>query len=719
MNCCLRNIPHKTELTLKLFFRIFLSLLFFQQAIASDVIELRPENNQYTASYQFIDILQDTSRRFSIADVSSPDFAERFKPNTEQLPRNIHTKSAYWIRYRVKNSADPSTKWLQEFYDSSIQKIFFYLPDSNGRYTEYVVGNEFSFDKKKLPHKNFVFFLPDFAGKEITYYARIESDHLNFMLSVIRSYERFSYYSLNEYYFLGIFYGLILMMAIYNFFIFFTTRDWTYLWYVLYVVSNALYSMSLDGTGFQYIWADLPEINPFVSSITLFLMVMFMLLYTETFLSLRTLAPAFYKILNFIIIFRIILFVAEFSLVPDLKNTMFFDGAPLIFSYIAAILALRKGFVPARYFVVGVTLLFIGFIVSNLTVNSIFGISVPNNIFTVYCFNYGTVIQMMFLSFALADRIRVMKKEKDEAQFEIIRQLRENQEFKDNVNKELEQKVAERTGEVMHQKEEIEKQSRRIAYLYKEVTDSIETSKVIQQSILPSEKVIRLFLPNFFVLYKPKDIVSGDFYWFHVKNHKVYVAAVDCTGHGVAGAFMSLIGYNLLNQIMKEKSNDSAADILTKLNADVIKSLHQDEAGALSREGMDIALCVIDMSQKKIQFSGANNPLYHIRNKEITVFKADRNSIGIQRGGKVATFTNQEVEFQRGDSIYIFSDGYAGQIGGEDGNQKFMYPRFREQLINISDFPMEEQRSSLDRSIESWKKDQEQLDDILVMGFRF
>lgn len=699
--------------------RLFLIFLLALPAIGSDIIVLSPAKNQYTASYQYIDILEDRNRSLSIKDVSSPEYANKFVRNKEQLPRNYNVKSAYWIRYTVRNNTGNNVKWLQEFYDSSIERIFFYLPDSSGGYKEYVAGNAFEFQHKVVHHKNFVFFLPDFGGKEITYYARIESKHLNFMLSVVRSYQRFIFYGLNEYYFLGIFYGLIFAMAIYNFFIFVTTRDKTYLYYVLYVCSNALYSMSLDGTGFQYLWGSFPEINPYVSSISLFLMVMWALFYTETFLSLRTLAPVFYKILNFIIVFRIVIFVAEFSLVPDLKNTMFFDGAPLIFSYIAAILALRKGFVPARYFVVGISLLFVGFIISNLTVNSIFGFSVPNNIFTVYCFNFGTVIQMMFLSFALADRIRVMKKEKDEAQLEIIDQLRENQDLKDNLNRELEQKVAERTVEVMKQKEEIEKQSKKIEFLYNEVTDSIETSKVIQQSILPSEKVMRLFLPSLFILYKPKDIVSGDFYWFHVKNHKIYVAAIDCTGHGVAGAFMSLIGYNLLNQIMKEKSNDNAADILTKLNADVIKSLHQDEAGALSREGMDIALCVIDMSQRKIQFSGANNPLYHIRNKEITVFKADRNSIGIQRGGKVASFSNQEIDFLKGDTIYIFSDGYAGQIGGDNGMQKFMYPRFRELLINSSDLSMDEQRKVLDDAIEDWKKDQEQLDDILVMGFRF
>ena len=704
---------------MKILIRLFFGFLSFTFAFGADVITLAPDANQYTASYQYIDILEDTENNLTINQIASPEYESRFQKNKQQLPRNYHTKSAYWIRYRVKNNADSSTKWLQEFYDSSIEEIYFYTPDGKGGFKEIKAGNSIIFSKKKLQHKNFVFFLPDFHGKEIYYYARIRSKHLNFMLSVIRSYERFSNYALNEYYFLGIFYGLIFAMAIYNLFIFITTRDDTYVWYVLYVCSNALYCMSLDGTGFQYLWRNHPNINPYISSVSLFLMVMWVLLYTQKFLALKTFAPTFFKVLNFIIIFRIIIFVAEFSLVPNLKNTMFFDAAPMAFTYIAVILALRKGFVPAWYFVIGITFLLIGFVVSNLTVNSFLGFSLPNNILTVYSFNFGTVIQMMFLSFALADRIRVMKQEKDEAQFGIISQLRENQELKDNLNKELEQKVTERTAEVILQKEAMEEQSKRIESLYKEVTDSIETSKVIQQSILPSLSVMKLFIPNFFVSYKPKDIVSGDFYWFHVKNHKIYVAAIDCTGHGVAGAFMSLIGYNLLNQIMKEKSNDNASDILTKLNADVIKSLHQDEAGALSREGMDIALCVIDMSQKKIQFSGANNPLYHIRNKEITVYKADRNSIGIQRGGKIATFTNQELAFSKGDNIYIFSDGYAGQIGGEDGNQKFMYPRFRELLINISELPMDEQKNILDDTIESWRKDQEQLDDILVMGFRF
>jgi len=705
-------------LTLRFLASIFLVILNFLPSLASDAIVLSPFVNEYKATFQYIDILEDRDKNYTIDEVASAEFQDKFKRNYEQLPRNKNTTSAYWIRYKLRNESDSNTKWLQDFFDSSIENIYFYLPDGKGGFTEKKAGSSFVFGNKKLQHKNFVFFLPDFHGKEITYYARIDSHHLNFMLSVIRSYERFSFYALGEYYFLGIFYGLIFAMALYNFFIYITTRDRTYLWYVLYLISNALYCMSLDGTGFQYIWRNFPQFNPYSSSIFLFVMVMWVLMYTLNFLSLRSLAPRFAKILRFVVVFRAIIFVAEFSLVPNLKNIIFFDAAPMVFMYIAVILALSKGFKPAWYFAIGITFLLWGFVISNLTVNSIFGFSLPNNILTVYSFNFGTVIQLMFLSFALADRIRVMKEETDNAQRRVINQLRENQEFKEKQNRELEQKVEERTIEVTLQKQEMERQSKEIAGLYKEVTDSIETSKVIQQSILPSEKVMKMFLANFFILYKPKDIVSGDFYWFHVKNNKIYIAAIDCTGHGVAGAFMSLIGYNLLNQIMKEKSNNSAAEILTKLNEDVIKSLHQDEVGALSREGMDVAFCVIDMSNKKMQFSGANNPLYQIRNKEITIFKADRNSIGIQRGGKKASFTNQELDFLKGDSFYIFSDGYADQIGGADGTEKFMYPRFRELIINSSDLEMKEQRKVIDDTIENWRNGQEQLDDILVMGFR-
>ncbi len=698
---------------------LFFVLLFLSPSFGSQVIVLSRENNEYAASYQYIDILEDKNQNLTIENIIAGDYGDKFVQNTEQLPRNIHTTSAYWIKYRVRNASDSSMQWLHEFYDSSIENLYLYLPDGKGGYKEILAGNSLSFDQKTMQHKNFVFVLPPFYGKEITYYARIESKHMNFMLSAIRSYERFSLYSLNEYYLLGIFYGLILSMAIYNLFLFITTRDKTYLWYVLYIISNALYCMSLDGTGFHYIWSNYPEVNGYSAAITLFVMVMWVLLYTESFLSLRRLAPTFSKILRFIIIFRILIFIAEFSLVPNLKNTILFDAAPMVFMYIAVMLALQKGYKPAWYFAVGITFLLGGFVVSNLTVNSIFGFSLPNNIFTVYSFNFGTVIQMMFLSFALADRVRKMKDEKEYAQVEIIAKLRENEELKDKLNRELELKVAERTAEVISQKEEMEMQNKKIAELYKEVTDSIETSKVIQQSILPSENVMKMFMPQFFILYKPKDIVSGDFYWFHVKNNKIYIAAVDCTGHGVAGAFMSLIGYNLLNQIMKEKPNDNAAEILTKLNKEVIKSLHQDEVGALSREGMDIALCVLDMTKKTIQYAGANNPLYHIRDNQITVYKADRNSIGIQRGGKTATFVNQELAFQKGDSIYLFSDGYADQIGGKNGTEKFMYPRFRELIVNSSQLGMEEQRELLIETIENWMGEQEQLDDMLVMGFRF
>jgi len=279
-------------------------------------------------------------------------------------------------------------------------------------------------------------------------------------------------------------------------------------------------------------------------------------------------------------------------------------------------------------------------------------------------------------------------------------------------------KIKETTEILEMQKQELEAQSIKIQSLYHEVTESIQTSKIIQDSILPSEKTMKMFLPDMFVLYKPKDIVSGDFYWFYVKNSKIIIAAVDCTGHGVAGAFMSLIGHNLLNQIVKTNSGLTAADILNKLNQGIISALRQDEEDYISRDGMDIALCIIDTKDSIIEFSGAHNPLYHIRKGEMTIYKADKYSIGIQHGGKIGKFTNHEFKYKKGDQIYLFSDGYAGQMGGINGDEKFMLPRFRELLTANSILPMAEQEKALEETIESWKNGQEQLDDILVMGIK-
>jgi serine phosphatase RsbU (regulator of sigma subunit) len=278
----------------------------------------------------------------------------------------------------------------------------------------------------------------------------------------------------------------------------------------------------------------------------------------------------------------------------------------------------------------------------------------------------------------------------------------------------LEQKVVERTEEVVRQRDELERQRYKLEELYKDVTDSIRYAKRLQDSILPPENFISEILPESFVLFMPKDIVSGDFYWFDKRQGKVLFAAVDCTGHGVPGAFMSLVGANALNQAVREHGYIEPGEIMDDLNKLASITLNKQNEENAVRDGMDMALCSIDRENMVLKYAGANNPLYILRDNEIHITKADKFAIGSFSQEK---YNTKEIPLQKGDLIYVFSDGYADQFGGAKG-KKFMYKRFRELILSIQNLSMDEQRKKLHESIESWKGSFEQIDDILVIGVR-
>jgi len=280
----------------------------------------------------------------------------------------------------------------------------------------------------------------------------------------------------------------------------------------------------------------------------------------------------------------------------------------------------------------------------------------------------------------------------------------------------LERKVIERTEEVVRQKQEIEVKNSELEVLYKHVTDSIRYAKRIQESILPPESFMHKLLPESFVLFKPKDIVSGDFYWISEKEGKVIFSAIDCTGHGVPGAFMSLVGYNLLKEIIDSMEDLQPAKILDLLSAGVRNTLHQfDKTSA--KDGMDIALCVLDRKKMELQYAGAFNPLYLIRNRNMQEIKADKLLIGYSysEDHHEQTYTNHTIKLNKGDRIYITSDGYPDQFGGPRG-RKFMVNNFRQLLLDIHEQPYEAQKRTLDARFEEWKGDLDQVDDICVMG---
>ncbi|HAR19844.1 MAG TPA: hypothetical protein DCR46_04235 [Cytophagales bacterium] len=283
----------------------------------------------------------------------------------------------------------------------------------------------------------------------------------------------------------------------------------------------------------------------------------------------------------------------------------------------------------------------------------------------------------------------------------------------------LEQLVEERTAEVVRQKEEITAQNHKLEKIYKHVTDSIHYAKRIQNSILPPINLIQKSLPQTFVLYKPKDIVSGDFYWFEHVGDDIIIASVDCTGHGVPGALMSMIGNNILNQAIIKYGAKDAAILVDELNQGVASALRIGQDATNAKDGMDISLCRINFKENILQYAGAFNPLYLIRNGELIEVKADKFPIGFYVEDPDKKYTNHYFEIQENDIFYLFTDGYADQFGGPNG-KKFMYRQFKELLQRIHSMPVELQHDILDSSIEDWKKmgDVEQLDDIQVIGVR-
>lgn len=270
--------------------------------------------------------------------------------------------------------------------------------------------------------------------------------------------------------------------------------------------------------------------------------------------------------------------------------------------------------------------------------------------------------------------------------------------------------------EVLHQKEIIEEKN-------KDITDSITYAKRIQEAMMPSYKEISETLSDFFILYKPKDIVSGDFYWHTKMEQLVIIAAADCTGHGVPGAFMSMIGNSFLDQIVKQREVLDPSEILGMLRLSIIGSLKQTGAEGEQKDGMDIALCVYNPKTKKLKYAGAHNPLYIIRDAQLTEIKADKVPIGVHIGKELKPFTTHEVQLHEGDSFYIFTDGYADQFGGPQG-KKFKYKQMQELLKRNSHRTMNEIRMVLDEANESWMSYQAtgsvygQIDDILVIGVR-
>ena len=245
---------------------------------------------------------------------------------------------------------------------------------------------------------------------------------------------------------------------------------------------------------------------------------------------------------------------------------------------------------------------------------------------------------------------------------------------------------------------------------------SLRYAQMIQRALMPDPLILKDKLKDFFIFFLPRDIVSGDFYYVFSNKQKVCIAAGDCTGHGVPGALMSILGISFLNEIMKSDLNLNANRILNLMRDKIMYALHQTGGCHEAQDSIDIGLCIIDLSSGRLQFSGANRPLIMIRNGELTEYKPDKMTLGIAPL-KEASFVNTSIDTKPGDSFYLFTDGFADQFG-EISDKKFKYKHFKRMIYSFEELPMNQQKEHLENAFNEWKGNSQQIDDVLVIGFQ-
>ncbi|MBL7912380.1 MAG: SpoIIE family protein phosphatase [Bacteroidia bacterium] len=263
----------------------------------------------------------------------------------------------------------------------------------------------------------------------------------------------------------------------------------------------------------------------------------------------------------------------------------------------------------------------------------------------------------------------------------------------------------------------IEEKNKLVEAQHKDITDSIKYAERIQHAILPPDKFVKSILPNSFVYFEPKDILSGDFYWIEETATHIFIAVADCTGHGVPGALISIINYNLLNKAVLEKNLNDPADILNAVNGWLTQALHQSFNEDTVKDGMDVTLLAINKKQKEVMFAGAMNPIYVVSEKVLTEFKGNKFPVGAFIEDKPQIFSSQKIALKENDIVYLFTDGFADQFGGTDG-KKLKYKYMKDILVSASNLAVAQQKDLVRKAFLDWKGDYEQVDDVCLIGVK-
>ncbi|SFF52130.1 7TM diverse intracellular signaling domain-containing protein [Thermoflexibacter ruber] len=716
---------------------LFLTCLHFtyaQQVIVLDNISEPIDIGLATLYYQ------DEHGSLTLKQILSTEIQGKFQKVTQEIPNFQSTNAAVWLKFIVENKASQEDFYL-ELGSAYLDSIALYVLKDEQLESKKVGGDNYPFIQREILVTNFLYHLNIPQGEQRTYYLRVTS--LQPLAFPIRIGNIKSLYGRNHVadYVQGLYFGFMLLMFLYNLFVYFSVRERIYLYYVAYVFSTTVFIAGIYGYFFEFIWADYPLLNNYIVIAPAFFKI-FAVLFTRDFLNTKKNAPRIHWISNVFIGTSILIVIL--LLLKQAIPALIIAQAGLLFMaiyfLIVGIIVFRKGYSPAKFYLVAWVFLIIGIIAQIIGDANL----IPRLAY-ISPLQIGSALEVLLLSFALADKINTYRAEREKAQAHALLVQKE-------ANETLENKVVERTKElsdaldlVKIQKEEldqtneeltitldvVERQKLDIERKNLDIISSINYAVRIQNALLPSiNRIFEQVTNDVFIFYRPRDIVSGDFYWlseeiFPVGDNsphtsQIVFAVADCTGHGVPGAFMSMIGNNLLNQTVNIHKITQPNQILEHLNKTIFTDLKQSESGM--RDGMDIAIITLTKSAKtkkyeKLEFSGAMNSLCYMQNNKFFEIKGTKRPIGGRQRENEKEYELHEISLAMPTYIYLYSDGFQDQFGGEKG-MKFLSKRFKEILYENHHQDFATQREILETVFEDWKGNERQIDDVLVVGMK-
>lgn len=410
--------------------------------------------------FSAIEYFEDPTGRATVDEVAAGKYDEKFRPSALYNPTNANKNSSYWHRIKVRHNPASEKYWFIEFFDQTIDSIEFYTPNEQGGFEKNVYGDRLPFGARFLPHKNFIVPIDNASSVEKTYYFRVKSDQRADVIVVLRSGNWLFHYATDEYFFFGIFYGMILVFSFYNLLMYLAVREAHYLLYVLYLVSIALFEMSADGIGYQYLWPDSPGWNQYAVGFAQYAASCLSLFFTVSILHLRENHRSLFRLAVGAFAVRTVFLGLSLTLFPAWFTFKPLEFIPLLAAFYIGLRCLRKGYRYARFIVVGYSFLAFG-IITKLLLYFDFN-WMPFGSVTHYSLGFSFIMEMIFLSFAISDKIRLLRVEKAQAQEKIIEQLKENQHLKDTLNEELEEQVKIKTHELVEKSNHIEEQNHRL-----------------------------------------------------------------------------------------------------------------------------------------------------------------------------------------------------------------------------------------------------------------